>query len=52
MFDQPINQSIIDELQKGMDGETYNQGIINPIQCFKNIDIIIKLIKLIIKCIR
>ena len=45
MFNEKINASIIDELQKLMDGKTYNQGVINHIQFFKNIDRIIKLIK-------
>jgi hypothetical protein len=45
MFNEKINESIINELQKLMDGKTYNKGIINHIQFFKNIDMIIKLIK-------
>ena len=45
MFNEPINESIIDELKKLMDGKTYNQGVINHIQFFKNIDKIIKLIQ-------
>ena len=45
LFNEPINSSIIDELQKLLDGKTYNQGIINHIQFFKNIDMIIKVIK-------
>ena len=45
MFNEKINASIIDELQKLLDGKTYNQGVINHIQFFKNIDRIIKLIK-------
>jgi hypothetical protein len=45
MFNEEINNSIINELQKLMDGKTYNQGVINHIQFFKNIDLIIKLLK-------
>jgi hypothetical protein len=45
MFNEKINESIINELQKLMDGKTYNQGVINHIQFFKNIDLIIKLLK-------
>ena len=45
LFNEPVNGSIIDELQKLLDGKTYNQGIINHIQFFKNIDMIIKVIK-------
>ena len=45
MFNEKINESIINELQKLLDGKTYNQGVINHIQFFKNIDRIIKLIK-------
>jgi hypothetical protein len=45
LFNTKINESIIDELQKLMDGKTYNQGIINHIQFFKNIDKIINVIK-------
>ena len=45
LFDEPINESIINELQKLMDGKTYNQGIINHIQFFKNIKKIIDVIK-------
>jgi hypothetical protein len=40
MFNEKINDSIIDELQKLMDNKTYNQGIINHIQFLK---ILIKL---------
>ena len=47
MFNEKINDSIIDELQKLMDNKTYNQGIINHIQFFNNIDMIIKVIKYI-----
>jgi hypothetical protein len=49
MFNEKINESIINELQKLLDGKTYNQGVINHIQFFKNIDKIIKLIKINIK---
>ena len=45
MFNEKINDSIIDELQKLMDNKTYNQGIINHIQFFKNINKIINVIK-------
>ena len=45
LFDEKINESIINELQKLLDGKTYNQGIINHIQFFNNIDMIIKVIK-------
>ena len=45
MFNENINESIINEIQKLMDGKTYNQGVINYIQFFKNIDMIIKLIQ-------
>jgi hypothetical protein len=45
LFNEPINESIINELQKLMDGKTYNQGIINHIQFFKNINKIIDVIK-------
>ena len=45
LFNTKINESIIDELQKLMDGKTYNQGIINHIQFFKNINKIINVIK-------
>ena len=45
MFNEKINDSIINELQKLMDGKTYNQGIINHIQFFKNINKIINVIK-------
>ena len=45
MFNDQIDEGIINELQKLLDGKTYNQGVINHIQFFKNIDKIIKLIK-------
>ena len=45
MFNENIDESIIVELQKLMDGKTYNQGVVNYIQFFKNIDMIIKLIQ-------
>ena len=45
MFNEKINDSIINELQKLLDGKTYNQGVINHIQFFRNIDKIIKLIQ-------
>jgi hypothetical protein len=35
LFNEPINGIIIDELQKLLDGKTYNQGIINHIQFLK-----------------
>ena len=31
MFNEKIDESIINELQKLMDGKTYNQGVINYI---------------------
>ncbi len=34
MFNEPIDESIITELKKLMDGKTYNQGVINHIQFF------------------
>ncbi len=34
MFNEKINDSIIDELQKLLNGKTYNQGVINHIQFF------------------
>ena len=37
LFDVPIDGSIIDELDKLLNGKTINQGIINHIQFFKNI---------------
>ncbi len=40
MFNENINESFINKLQKLMDGKTYNQGVINYIQFFKNIEII------------
>ncbi len=43
-FYETINESIINELRKLLDGKTYNQGIINHIQFFNNIDMIIKVI--------
>ncbi len=45
MFNEKINDSIINELQKLLDGKTYNQGVINHIPFFENIDKIIKLIQ-------
>ena len=45
MFNEKINDSIINELQKLLDGKTYNQGIINHIQFFKNINKIISILK-------
>lgn len=45
MFNEKINESIINELQKLLDGKTYNQGVINHIQFFKNINKIIDVIK-------
>jgi hypothetical protein len=35
MFNEKINESIINELQKLSDGKTYNQGVINHIQFLK-----------------
>ncbi len=32
MFNENINESIINELQKLLDGKTYNQGVINHIR--------------------
>ncbi len=45
MFNEKINESIINELQRLMDGKSYNQGVITYIRFFKNINMIIKLIK-------
>jgi len=45
LFDANIDESIITELQKLLDGKVYNQGIINRIQFFKNINKIIDVIK-------
>ena len=35
MFDAPIDESIINELEKLLNGKTYNQGIINHLQFLK-----------------
>ena len=45
MFETNIDESIINELQKLMDGKVYNQGVINHVQFFKNINKIIDVIK-------
>ena len=45
MFNEKINEGIINELQKLMDGKTYNQGIINHVHFFKNINKIISVIQ-------
>ena len=45
LFNEPINESIINELEKLLNGKTYNQGIINHLQFFKNINRIIDVIK-------
>ena len=45
LFDAPIDESIINELDKLLNGKIYNQGIINHLQFFKNINKIIDVIK-------
>ena len=45
LFNSPIDESIINELEKLLNGKTYNQGIINHLQFFKNINRIIDVIK-------
>jgi hypothetical protein len=45
MFGTPIDESIINELEKLFNGKTYNQGIINYLQFFKNINRVIDVIK-------
>ena len=45
LFNEPINESIIKELNKLLNGKTYNQGIINYLQFFRNINKIIDVIK-------
>ena len=45
LFDTPIDESIINELDKLLNGKIYNQGIINHLQFFKNINKIIDVIK-------
>ena len=45
LFDAPIDESIINELDKLLNGKVYNQGIINHLQFFKNINKIIDVIK-------
>jgi len=45
MFDEPINPSIIDELTKLLEGKTFNEGLLNHIQFFKNIKGIINILK-------
>ena len=44
LFNSPIDESIINELEKLLNGKTYNQGIINYLQFFKNINRVIDVI--------
>ena len=45
LFDTPIDESIVNELDILLNGKIYNQGIINHLQFFKNINRIIDVIK-------
>ena len=45
MFNEPIDPSIINELTKLLEGKTFNEGIINHIQFFKNIKGIINILQ-------
>ena len=45
MFEESINESIITELEKLMDGKVFNEGLINHLVFFKRIKFIIQLIK-------
>jgi hypothetical protein len=45
MFNEPIDPSIINELTKLLEGKTFNEGIINHIQFFRNIKGIINILQ-------